>query len=137
VWNCFAPFSRDRVGQVHAHNRRSLGQSVTFKDVLVESVFECFREIERKFFGAGNNQAQTTQLVRLGFTQIAAQKSRRRQKQGKFVFLDQRSILRHFERIWIGDDADAFDQRIPKRDGRSEAVKKRQRRENRVLFLRI
>src|SRR5437762_7306118 len=61
----------------------------------------------------------------------------RSQKQRKFVFLDQRRILRHFERIWKGHDANAFDQRIPKRDGRSEAVKKRERRENRVLLLRI
>src|SRR6202035_2923335 len=66
-----------------------------------------------------------------------AKKSWRRQEKREFVFLDQRGVLRHFERIWISDDADAFDQGVPERDGRSEAVKKRQRRENRIFFFRV
>src|SRR5437870_3588826 len=105
--------------------------------MLFESLLECFGQIERKFFSTGNDETQTTKLLRLGFAQIAAEKSWRRQKQGEFVFLDQRGVLRHFERIWISDDANAFNQRIPKGDGRTEAVKKRQGREDRIFFFRV
>ena len=39
-------------------------------------------------------------------------------------------ILRGLQRIRIGDDPHAFDERIPKRDGAAEAVEKRQRGED-------
>ena len=73
-------------------------------------------------------------MIRFGFAQISAQKRGRGEQQRQFVFLDQRRVLGRFERIWISDDADAFDERIPKRDGRSETVKERERRENGVVL---
>ena len=135
--NLFARLCWLRLGQIHAHDRRSFGESVTFENFLREAFLETFGQIERKFFRAGDDEPQTAELVRLGFAQIAAQKCRRRQQQCQFIALDQRRVLRRFERIWISDDAHAFDERIPKRDGRSEAVKERERRENGVVPFRV
>ena len=53
------------------------------------------------------------------------------------MLLDQRGVLGHFQWIWIGDDADPFDHRIPKCDSRSEAVEKWERGENSVFLFCI
>src|SRR5438552_15204948 len=75
--------------------------------------------------------------MRFDLAQITAQKSRGREQQSQFVFFDQCRILRDFQRVRISNNAHALDQWIPKGDGRSEAVKKRERGENGVVFLRV
>src|SRR5205823_6102125 len=80
---------------------------------------------------------QGAKLLWFGFPQVTAEKSWRRQKKGEFVLLNQRGVFRDLKRIGISHDADAFDHRIPERDGRSEAVKKRERSENGVFLFRV
>src|SRR6266404_3985621 len=53
-------------GEIHTHNRRCLGQPVTFEDMLLESLLEGFCEIERKLFRAGNDQSQRPEPLRFG-----------------------------------------------------------------------
>src|SRR6266487_6701559 len=75
--------------------------------------------------------------MRLGFTEVHAQESGRHQQEREFVSLDQLCVLRRFQRVGIRDNSHTFDERIPERDGRSEGVKKRQRREDGVGLLCI
>src|SRR5439155_14662601 len=132
-----ARMSGFRFGKIYADNRRSFGEPVAFKNSLFEAFLEIFREIERKLFRAGDDETQTAQLSRIHFSQITAQKCRRRQQKSQFVLFDQRCVLRGFQRIWISDNAHPFNEWIPKRDRRSECVKKRKRRENGVVFRRV
>src|SRR5204862_8109578 len=69
--------------------------------------------------------------------QIGAEKCRRRQHHGYAVTLDQLSDLFGFERIRVGEGADAFEERIEQRDGASEAVEKWKRREQESVLRRI
>src|SRR4029079_10347121 len=48
--------------------------------------------------------------------------------------LDQRRAFAGVQWIWVRNDANPFDQWIPKGDSRPESVKERQRRENCVRF---
>jgi len=104
----FPGFSWFRVGQIDAYHRRSLGQPVAFKNFLVETLLKMAGQIERQLFGPGYNEAQAEELLRLAFAQVYAQESGRRKEERQFISLDQCCVLRAFERIWIRDDADAF-----------------------------
>src|SRR5207244_5926931 len=90
----FTRLGRLRLGQIYADNRRRFCEPVAFKNFLFEAFLEIFREIEGKFFRAGNDETQTAQVSRVHFSQIAAQKSGRRQQKGRFVLFDQRGVLR-------------------------------------------
>src|SRR4029077_6124080 len=125
------------IGQIDAHHRRSLGKPVAFEDLFVETFLKMARQIERQFFGTGDDEAQSLKLLRFGFTQIQTQKSGRQQQERQLVSVDQRRAFRRVQRIRIRDNAYTFDERIPKCDRRSKRVKERQRRENRVRFLGI
>ena len=70
----------------------------------------------------------------LGFSQIRAQESRRRQHYGNTVFFNQLSILCGFERVRVSDNRRALDQRIPEGDGAAEAVEKRQGGQEELVF---
>src|SRR6266480_4918379 len=67
-------------------------------------------------FGAGDNEAQTSELLRLGLTQIQAQERGRQKQKGKLIAFDQRRAVCRVEWIRICDNADTFDKRIPKCD---------------------
>ena len=71
--------------------------------------------------------------MRLSLAQVGAQEGWCREHNRDFVFLDQRCILRRFERAWVGNDGCAFDQWIPKRDGASKAVKEGERGQNAIV----
>src|SRR5207248_10695902 len=100
------------------------GQPVAFKNFLVEPLLEIFREIEWQCFRAGDDETQTAEVIRVHFSQIASQKSRRRQQKRQVIAFNRRRVFRRFERVWISDRAHRFNQRIPKGDGRSKAVEK-------------
>src|SRR5206468_8499113 len=125
------------IGQIDAHHRRSLCKAVALEDLFVETFLKMARKIERQFFGAGDDEAQSLKLLRFGFTQIETQKSGRQQQERQLVSVDQRRAFGRVQWIRIRNDAHTFDERIPKCDRRSKRVKEGQRRENRVRFLRI
>ena len=77
----FAGFGRSRLRQIYAYHRRSFGQPVALKNSLFEAFLEIFREIERQFFRAGDDETQTAKLVRFDFAQITAKKSGCRQQE--------------------------------------------------------
>src|SRR5436190_1919225 len=83
-------------------------------------------KVQRQFFGAGNDETQTAKLMWFGLAKVHAQKSGSRQKERKFVLLDQRCVFRRFQWIRIGDNSHTLDERVPKCDGRSKGVKERQ-----------
>src|SRR5437773_10826488 len=133
----FAWLGRLGIRQINAHHWRSLGKPIAFEDFLVETFLKMARKIERQFFGTGDDEAQSLKLLRFGFTQIETQKSGRQQQERQLVSVDQRRAFGRVQWIRISNDAHTFDKRIPKCDSRSKRVKERQRRENRVRFLRI
>ena len=57
-------------------------------------------KIERQFFRAGDDEAQAAKLIRLGFAQIHAQKSRRGQQERQFVSFDQRCVSLRLPADW-------------------------------------
>src|SRR5207247_2650724 len=102
----FARSPRCGFGQIHAHHRRSLSQSVAFENSFPESFFEALGEVEWQFLRAGDDKPQAAELMRFRFTQVTTKKSRRGQQKSQFVLFDQSGVLCHLERIWISDDTD-------------------------------
>src|SRR5215831_15960043 len=133
----FAWLGRLGIRQINAHHWRSLSKPIAFEHFLVETFLKMTRKIERQFFGAGDDESQSLKLLRFGFTQIQTQKSRCEQEERQPVSIDQLRAFRRVQWIRIRDDAHTFDQRIPKCYCRSERVEERQRRQNRICFLRI
>ena len=73
----FAGFFRLGIRQINADYRRSLSQSIAFENFFPEAFLKVCSQFERQFFGAGNDEAQAAELLRLSFAQIQAQKSGR------------------------------------------------------------
>ena len=126
----FARLVRLRIGQIDAHHRRGLSESVAFENFFVEAFLKMAGKIERQFLRADNYETQALELLQLGFTQVQTQECGRRQQKGQLVPFDQRCALGRFQRIRVRDDADTFNERIPKCDSRSEGVKEGQRSED-------
>src|SRR5262245_33436748 len=103
----------------------------------METFLKMACKIERQFFGACNDEAQTTELLRFGFAQIKAQKGGRQQQKRQFVSVDQGRAFRRVQWIRVRNDAHTFNEWIPKRDCRPKRVEKRQRREDGVGFFGI
>src|SRR6266853_5223794 len=112
---CSGPF-RFRIWQIDADHGRSLGETVAFEDFLLKAFFKMVGQIERQLFGAGDNEAQTSELFRLGLTQIQPQECGRQKQKGKLMAFDQRRAVCRVEWIRICHDAHTFNKRIPKCD---------------------
>src|SRR5437667_294458 len=89
-----------RLRQINADYRRRLGESISFEDSFAKAFFKMPGKIERQFFRAGDGEAQAAKLIWLGFTQVHAQKSGRRQQECQFISLDQRGAPSRFQLIW-------------------------------------
>ena len=112
----FAGPFRFRIWQIDADHRRSLSEPVAFEDFLLKAFFKMAGQIERQLFGAGDNEAQTSELLRLGLTQIQPQERGRQKQKGKLMAFDQRRAVCRVEWIRICHDAHTFNKRIPKCD---------------------
>src|SRR5438874_13565874 len=75
--------------------------------------------------------------MRLGLAQISAEKCRGGEHDCGPVLLDRGRDLCRVERIWIGENADRFDERIPKGHRNTKAVKEWERGKEQVLSLQV
>src|ERR1051325_3022615 len=76
-----------RVGsrQIDAHHGRRLGKAVPFKNFFVKAFLKMIRQIERQFFGSGNDEPQALELLRFGLTQIQPEKSGGQKQEREFI----------------------------------------------------
>jgi len=120
------PRSRRSGRQLHAPTR---GEVVThnLKDVAYESVFECAPSTGRSF-PHRDNQSQRFAIAGLGLRRIGPQKSRRRPRTNVTRISRLKPHSRHSS-DWIRSMRTPSINGYQMSDGRSEAVKKRQRRQ--------